>query len=983
MSKIFLLLVVSLPVFAVDSIYAWGYGEDIKNILISIKFLTGNATYLINAAIVIGILLVMYRETQEDNVHRIAKVIFLSLVVSQLFFHSTKNVMVEDEVTNQAFAVTNVPVGIVELYSIFTTLERSLIHAFEASFSTPNSLNYSEVGLGFSMAAHLATNNASFVDGYAHETFMDYTTNCIASGMLDGQIDKNLIASEDIVGNIRVTGFETIVYKSDGSTEQVSCQDSYDNYIVNYFQNEANGYIQNRLAAQLNLDPLIVKKGLQDTSSVFFGVSKSGQDYVMQQTGKNMLKKGLKVMAMTTGGDTQALAYGSALSSASMENQWQQSGMMAQSTLPMIKAYLTSVILAMTPMLALLAIMFGDWKYIKMITTLLTTLMLFSPLAAVINYLMYLKLEDTIPIMDQGLWMPMLAMIDINSQVFSYLNFLGYATMSIPLLAYSLVKASEMGFVNFMSSMGGSVSSAANTGAGQKVTGVTLGNTKVGGGSHTGVDGVTTAMGGGATQNNSIQSTNVGSYSDQTNTSVNGSTNSTLNNSVADITTKNGELSSIGYKNLGADITASHQSSYNQAKATESSTLASLSSTLSAGLSQSMAQGQIYTNSDDFSKNTGMSAADSRAIVQSQQEAIVESLNKKLSEAQTSGSTADAGFKLNNHVGWGTQDTVIGAISGFKIGTDGSYQISGTSTDGQSFTADLSKDEMANIQNSVSDNLTKTFSQDNGLALRTSKSLADNEVFSNTDLKSNMDAYSKAHSIAEKYSENYSKTDSDSISFASKVMPEITKQFIANDERLSYMYDSGDPRAMKDALSDASYRIDKAYKNGVGADFDNLNSAFINVTGFDTKGNVENIVDGNITSGQQLDQSVHTTVATGQNDLQNRNVNNTINQNPTNAYNTEANSFGNNTDENMNQHKDNVALNNKGAITQGGDGITERREEFVDTMKTEKAFKEITELKNNSGVDISDLKTKLDYLQDDVQSSKYESITPIETKKVK
>ena len=217
------------------------------------------------------------------------------------------------------------------------------------------------------MSAHLATNSAMFIDGNAHETFMDYTTNCIASGMLDGQINKNLIASENIVADIRVVGFETLVYKNDGSFEQMSCQDSYDNYILNYFQNESNSYIQNRIAAQMGVDPTMVDTALQDTSMLFFGISKSGKDYVMQQMGKNMLSKGLKVMAMTTGGDVQALAYGSAVSSATMENQWQQAGEMTKSTLPMIKAYLTSVVLAITPLVALLSIMFSDWKYVKMI----------------------------------------------------------------------------------------------------------------------------------------------------------------------------------------------------------------------------------------------------------------------------------------------------------------------------------------------------------------------------------------------------------------------------------------------------------------------------------------------------------------------------------------------------------------------------------------------------------------------------------------
>ena len=99
----------------------------------------------------------------------------------------------------------------------------------------------------------------------------------------------------------------------------------------------------------MELEGIKVEGALQDTSGLFFGISKSGKDYVMQQMGKNMLKKGLEVMAMTTGGDTQALAYSSALSSSTMENQWQQAGIMTQSTLPMTKAYLTSIILALTP----------------------------------------------------------------------------------------------------------------------------------------------------------------------------------------------------------------------------------------------------------------------------------------------------------------------------------------------------------------------------------------------------------------------------------------------------------------------------------------------------------------------------------------------------------------------------------------------------------------------------------------------------------
>ena len=939
MYKIILTIIfISIPAFATDAIYAWGYGEDIKNILSSIKFFTGNATYLIDAAVVVGILMVIYKETQEDNTQKIVKVIGMAIVVSQLFFHSTNDYMVEDEVTNQAWTITDVPVGIGELFSIFTSTERVLTLAFESAFSTPNSLDYSEVGLGFSMSAHLATNNAMFIDGYAHETFMDYTTNCIASGMLDGQIDKNLIASEDIVGNIRVEGFETIVYKTDGSSEELSCQDSYDNYIKQYFEDESNAYIANRLAAQMSLEIDAVKNGLQDTSTMFFGITKSGKEYVMQQMGKNMMKKGLSVMAMTTGGDTQALAYSSAVSSSTMENQWQQAGIMAQTTLPMIKAYLTSIVLAMTPLLALLSIMFGDWKHIKMVITLLITLMLFSPLATIINYLMYLKLEGIIPTMAQGLWMPMLAMRDINSQVYSYLNFLGYAAMSIPLLAYSLVKASEQGFVNFMSGMGGSISGAANAGAGQKVNGANIGNTRVGGGSYTGANGVSTDMGGGSKSTSGIGQDNYGGFDFKENTSVNGQTNSTMNNPVANATLSNGKIESVGMNNVSAEISNADTSAYNQAKATETSTLKSLSETLSTGISQSMANGQIYTDSDDFSTNTGMSASDSRAIVKSQNEAITESLNKKLAESQSSGTTADSGFKLGGHAGWGTQNTAIGAITGVKAGVDGNFHISGTSTDGKNFSVDMSKDEMANIQKSVSDNLSKTFSEDDGLALRTSNSLADNEVFSNTELKSDMDAYTKAHSVADKYSESYSATNSTSANIGQKVLPQVVEKFIENDEILSRYYNNGDSESSRVAVSDATHRIDEAFKNGRGTDYNALNDAYKEITAKDLSGNLAQTVNQNINDGKSLETNIENTVGDGKTNIDNSKVENIIDHNPIKDYIQESIIMKEESAADMNKHKKDVALDTEKYIDKGGDIINDRRDDFKEQSRSGKAL---------------------------------------------
>jgi conjugal transfer mating pair stabilization protein TraG len=773
---------------------------------------------------------------------------------------------------------------------------------------------------------------------------MEYTTNCIASGMIDGQINKNIIMSEDIVGSMRVQGFETIVYNSDGTVTQVSCQNAYDNHIVKYFQTESNSYIQNRIASQMGIEGIKVEGALQDTSGLFFGISKSGKDYVMQQMGKNMLKKGLEVMAMTTGGDTQALAYSSALSSSTMENQWQQAGIMTQSTLPMTKAYLTSIILALTPLLALLSIMFGDWKYIKMIVTLLTTLMLFSPIASVINYLMYLKLEEMIPIMSKGLWMPMLAMRDINSQVFSYLNYLSYAAMFIPILAYSLVKASEQGFVNFMSSMGGAASSAGNAGAGDKVNGANIGNTNVGKGSHTGKEGITTDMGGGNKKTEITGGDNVGGvYSGQSTTNSNGDTKDDLGNEVSSWKANNGKLTSVTMDNLGVVYQQAQNDTYNQAKATEKSTSESISNTASVGLSTAMANGQIYTNSDDLAKNFGINTSDSQTIQNTWGEAVNQAISKRNSENETNTTTSGVNSSLSANAGINSEDSVLGkglkAVTGVTAGANGNFTVSGTSTDGKSISMDLSKEETASVQKNFQEMSSKNLSMDKGMTLRLAESLANNEVFSNTSLKSDMEAYTKAHSISEKYSENFSKTASNSTNIDMKEMPQVIENFINNDERLKSMYESDSIDANRKAISEVTNRIDTAKRTGFGADYNSLKEAFKEVINKDLVGsNVSNLVNTQIDQGKNLSSNVDNMVANGQNAVSNTTVNNSINQNPTNNYQSQANDFMNKSTEDMNNHKENTKLNTQDTIEKGGKELEKNKEENNNRSRAGKAL---------------------------------------------
>jgi conjugal transfer mating pair stabilization protein TraG len=152
------------------------------------------------------------------------------------------------------------------------------------------------------------------------------------------------------------------------------------------------------------------------------------------------------------------------------------------------------------------------------------------------------------------------------------------------------------------------------------------------------------------------------------------------------------------------------------------------------------------------------------------------------------------------------------------------------------------------------------------------------------------------------------------------------------------MYESGNSRAAANAVDEASKRIDRAYTAGIGADYNNLNNAFITVTGFDAKGNISDLVNTQINQGKNLDSNIGNIVSQGQSNISNTNINNSINQNPTDTYQSQADDFKNSSVQNMDKHKNETKLNTEKAINKGEEILEDRRNENNQDSRIGKAF---------------------------------------------
>lgn len=132
----------------------------------------------------------------------------------------------------------------------------------------------------------------------------------------------------------------------------------------------------------------------------------------------------------------------------------QAQGHMAQTYLPLAKAYLTAIIIGLSWLVALLSIVFGSYAHIKMFFTLCIWIVLWTPILCIINYLNDYNLMKVAQVITGG--KAALSLGDnmlIFKEVANRSNFMNYLVMSTPVLAYAIAKASEQGFVTFTSGL--------------------------------------------------------------------------------------------------------------------------------------------------------------------------------------------------------------------------------------------------------------------------------------------------------------------------------------------------------------------------------------------------------------------------------------------------------------------------------------------------------------------------------------------------
>lgn len=355
-------------------------------------------------------------------------------------------------------------IGIGKSFALMTQFERLILEAMEKHFSTPQSTNFSNAGLGFSLQvmSTLPSVKLSAIDATLQKNIDFYFRNCVSVGILLNQQGRNLFQNsdnlmQDLFTNIGNGSQLTPLFENNNNIEKqsvVPCSDAGPQ-IVEMIKNDTDEAMKIH-AALLGManDMANYEQKFLGAAQIYNEQAVSARSYLQQSMIMLASQDAIINTAKSVGLNPASVAANTAYADQQFYASMQAQGHLAQTYLPLAKAYLTAIIIGLSWLVALLSIVFGSYAHIKMFFTLCIWIVLWTPILCIINFINDFNLMNVAQVITGG--KAALSLGDnilIFKEVANRSNFMNYLVMSTPVLAYAIAKASEQGFVTFASGL--------------------------------------------------------------------------------------------------------------------------------------------------------------------------------------------------------------------------------------------------------------------------------------------------------------------------------------------------------------------------------------------------------------------------------------------------------------------------------------------------------------------------------------------------
>ncbi|EAI0032646.1 conjugal transfer protein TraG [Campylobacter jejuni] len=722
-------------------IYTWGYGDVMNEIMQAVKGITTETDYIVNAALAISLLLFSIKKAmdgQTNPVFEFGKMFMLFAVVWYMFLRAPNDnnhrFMIHDEVTSKDYVISQIPIGIGKSFALMTQFEKVILEAMEKHFSTPQSTNFSNAGLGFSLQvmSTLPSVKLSAIDATLQKNIDFYFRNCVSVGILLNQQGRNLFQNsdnliQDLFTNIGNGSQLTPLFENNNNIEKqsvVPCSDAGPQ-IVEMIKNDTDEAMKIH-AALLGManDMANYEQKFLGAAQIYNEQAVSARSYLQQSMIMLASQDAIINTAKSVGLNPASVAANTAYADQQFYASMQAQGHLAQTYLPLAKAYLTAIIIGLSWLVALLSIVFGSYAHIKMFFTLCIWIVLWTPILCIINYLNDFNLMNVAQVITGG--KAALSLGDnilIFKEVANRSNFMNYLVMSTPVLAYAIAKASEQGFVTFASGL-----SQALTGASRAA------------GSFANQQALSTQTSIAAPRGDEVWAVGAGYNTLQSSFGVGGRSFM----GTRDIQ-HGGELVKDNMTGSSAVINADGSIGNASIKGLNAGTTASNLETRAHALSDAIQNSNLSQRALEVASGKG----DSLALSENDRSAIANATQHALANAYSKATGVDVkqayedlmSGKIGGGIGFSKE------IKGVRINVDAGGSVSTGSVESEAWYQNLSKNQQETFNKTFNESLSNEIGKNRDASASFNNLLKTGNVTNSASIKSSMDSYNEAKTL--------------------------------------------------------------------------------------------------------------------------------------------------------------------------------------------------------------------------------------------
>lgn len=362
-------------------------------------------------------------------------------------------VVIEDVRSRTVYNVDNVPLSMAFFASASSRIGHWLTQAYETAFIPADVAKYSSFGAVYPQRVMEVLQRTGPVTVPGRETLQAVLKNCVLPEVvLDGRKADEAMASSDLWTLIKSDGWVNparLAVMPDGSVLKCpAAVAELEQVLVNVEIPALKRWVHVKLDPQAVNPSMSIAASITQTESLLLGISRSAESSLKHSLLLTALPKVMSGHAVTVAGPAaMASTLARAQGNLAGEINYRTMAKMAEDALPKIRNALEFVVIAMFPVVALIALVSGSGMagVVRSYVTLLLTVQLWPALSSVVNYLVIAHDLHPFTLLAQNFGGSSLqAATLIRETGASSQAIAGALLCAVPVISYALVRAGDM-----------------------------------------------------------------------------------------------------------------------------------------------------------------------------------------------------------------------------------------------------------------------------------------------------------------------------------------------------------------------------------------------------------------------------------------------------------------------------------------------------------------------------------------------------------